>query len=211
MRSPLQGQSGPPCLLNAAHLCTETPSHIRQAQTHTHTHTHTHSLTHFTHADTLTHMQPVLAGFEARGFIWGAPLALALHCAFVPLRKPGKLPGACRGHATSLPVLLACISDGLHPLHHPWNASPSHRQVTDACTPVLRRCHRFHGQDYPLRRILNGLHRHGAACMCSVCSSSDPLWSAEAGRHCPGASVLRRARHHMRHARWGCVMGQRLC
>ena len=32
-------------------------------------------------------------GFEARGFIFGAPLALALKCAFVPFRKPGKLPG----------------------------------------------------------------------------------------------------------------------
>lgn len=35
----------------------------------------------------------VVAGFEARGLIFGAPLALALNCAFVPLRKPGKLPG----------------------------------------------------------------------------------------------------------------------
>ena len=34
------------------------------------------------------------SGFEARGLIFGAPLALALNCAFVPLRKPGKLPGA---------------------------------------------------------------------------------------------------------------------
>lgn len=33
------------------------------------------------------------SGFEARGLIFGAPLALALGCAFVPLRKPGKLPG----------------------------------------------------------------------------------------------------------------------
>lgn len=33
------------------------------------------------------------AGFEARGFIFGPPLAMALDCAFVPLRKPGKLPG----------------------------------------------------------------------------------------------------------------------
>jgi hypothetical protein len=35
----------------------------------------------------------VHSGFEARGLIFGAPLALALGCAFVPLRKPGKLPG----------------------------------------------------------------------------------------------------------------------
>ena len=37
------------------------------------------------------------AGFEARGLIFGAPLAVALGCAFVPLRKPGKLPGAWCG------------------------------------------------------------------------------------------------------------------
>lgn len=35
----------------------------------------------------------VVAGFEARGFIFGPPLALALGVPFVPLRKPGKLPG----------------------------------------------------------------------------------------------------------------------
>ncbi|KAI8109509.1 hypothetical protein M9434_000791 [Picochlorum sp. BPE23] len=35
----------------------------------------------------------VIAGFEARGLIFGAPLALALNIPFVPLRKPGKLPG----------------------------------------------------------------------------------------------------------------------
>lgn len=41
------------------------------------------------------------AGFEARGLIFGAPLALALNAAFVPLRKPGKLPGrSCRGGHT---------------------------------------------------------------------------------------------------------------
>jgi hypothetical protein len=37
-------------------------------------------------------------GFEARGLIFGAPLALALGAAFVPLRKPGKLPGGGPGH-----------------------------------------------------------------------------------------------------------------
>lgn len=36
----------------------------------------------------------VIAGFEARGFIFGPPVALALGIPFVPLRKPGKLPGA---------------------------------------------------------------------------------------------------------------------
>ena len=31
-------------------------------------------------------------GIEARGFMFGAPAALALHAGFVPARKPGKLP-----------------------------------------------------------------------------------------------------------------------
>lgn len=33
------------------------------------------------------------AGVEARGFIFGPPIALAIGAKFVPLRKPGKLPG----------------------------------------------------------------------------------------------------------------------
>ena len=33
-----------------------------------------------------------VAGIEARGFIFGAAVAVRLGCAFVPLRKPGKLP-----------------------------------------------------------------------------------------------------------------------
>ncbi|KAK4792218.1 hypothetical protein SAY86_022653 [Trapa natans] len=32
-------------------------------------------------------------GIEARGFIFGPPIALAIGAKFVPLRKPGKLPG----------------------------------------------------------------------------------------------------------------------
>ena len=35
----------------------------------------------------------VVVGIEARGFIFGAPLAIALGVCFVPLRKLGKLPG----------------------------------------------------------------------------------------------------------------------
>src|ERR1700761_2295060 len=37
-----------------------------------------------------------VVGIEARGFIFGAPLALALGLGFVPLRKPGKLPFTTR-------------------------------------------------------------------------------------------------------------------
>lgn len=34
----------------------------------------------------------LVLGTEARGFIFGAPVALALGAGFVPVRKPGKLP-----------------------------------------------------------------------------------------------------------------------
>ncbi|AMV30314.1 Adenine phosphoribosyltransferase [Gemmata sp. SH-PL17] len=36
----------------------------------------------------------VIAAAEARGFLFAAPMALALKKPLVPLRKPGKLPGA---------------------------------------------------------------------------------------------------------------------
>ena len=35
-----------------------------------------------------------ILGTEARGFFFGAPLALALGISFIPVRKPGKLPRA---------------------------------------------------------------------------------------------------------------------
>ena len=34
----------------------------------------------------------VIVGAESRGFIFGTPVAYALHKSFVPARKPGKLP-----------------------------------------------------------------------------------------------------------------------
>jgi adenine phosphoribosyltransferase len=37
----------------------------------------------------------VVLGMEARGFIFAAPVALAIGAGFVPVRKPGKLPRAC--------------------------------------------------------------------------------------------------------------------
>ena len=35
----------------------------------------------------------VVVGIESRGFLFGAPAAIALELPFVPVRKPGKLPG----------------------------------------------------------------------------------------------------------------------
>ncbi|MAG94212.1 MAG: adenine phosphoribosyltransferase [Planctomycetaceae bacterium] len=43
-----------------------------------------------------------VAAAEARGFIFAAPLALALDAAFVPVRKPGKLPGDVHSFAYEL-------------------------------------------------------------------------------------------------------------
>ena len=38
-----------------------------------------------------------VAGIEARGFLFGVAVALELEAGFVPVRKPGKLPGATVG------------------------------------------------------------------------------------------------------------------
>ncbi|MEO7200140.1 MAG: adenine phosphoribosyltransferase [Dokdonella sp.] len=43
-----------------------------------------------------------IAAIDARGFIVGAPLAYALGCSFVPVRKRGKLPSATVSESYSL-------------------------------------------------------------------------------------------------------------
>jgi adenine phosphoribosyltransferase len=46
-------------------------------------------------ADRVAALRPdALVAVEARGFLFGAPLALTLGLPLVPVRKPGKLPGA---------------------------------------------------------------------------------------------------------------------
>ncbi len=44
----------------------------------------------------------VIAGIESRGFIFGAAAAARLGLSFVPIRKPGKLPGSCRRQSYAL-------------------------------------------------------------------------------------------------------------
>uniref|UniRef100_A0ACD5UTB6 Uncharacterized protein n=1 Tax=Avena sativa TaxID=4498 RepID=A0ACD5UTB6_AVESA len=43
-----------------------------------------------------------VAGIEARGFMFGPAIALAIGAKFIPLRKPGKLPGSKSSHLSSL-------------------------------------------------------------------------------------------------------------
>jgi adenine phosphoribosyltransferase len=43
-----------------------------------------------------------VVGTEARGFLFGAPLALALNIGFIPVRKPGKLPRPTHAQAYQL-------------------------------------------------------------------------------------------------------------
>jgi adenine phosphoribosyltransferase len=49
-------------------------------------------------ADRYTGKVDKVVGIEARGFIFGAAVAHAIGAGFVPVRKPGKLPGEAIGH-----------------------------------------------------------------------------------------------------------------
>ena len=44
----------------------------------------------------------VIVAAEARGFFFGAPLALEIDASFVPVRKPGKLPYDTKAHTYDL-------------------------------------------------------------------------------------------------------------
>jgi len=48
------------------------------------------------------HQPDMLAGIESRGFLVTAPLALALGCGFIMVRKRGKLPGRTLPHTYQL-------------------------------------------------------------------------------------------------------------
>lgn len=53
--------------------------------------------------DLITKLKPdAIIGIESRGFIFGAPLANLLSVPFVPIRKPGKLPGDLKSVEYSL-------------------------------------------------------------------------------------------------------------
>jgi adenine phosphoribosyltransferase len=57
-----------------------------------------------------------VVGTEARGFLFGAPLALALGIGFIPVRKPGKLPRETYAQAYQLEYgedVLEIHKDGL--------------------------------------------------------------------------------------------------
>jgi adenine phosphoribosyltransferase len=55
----------------------------------------------------------LVAGMEARGFIIGAPVAVALGVGFVPVRKAGKLPGPTLASSYALEYGSATIE--IHP------------------------------------------------------------------------------------------------
>ncbi|GLT85316.1 hypothetical protein SLE2022_035080 [Rubroshorea leprosula] len=51
----------------------------------------------------------VVAGVEARGFMFGPPIALAIGAKFIPLRKPGKLPGQVISESYELEYGTDCL------------------------------------------------------------------------------------------------------
>jgi adenine/guanine phosphoribosyltransferase-like PRPP-binding protein len=48
-----------------------------------------------------SYVSKLFLGVEARGFMFGPSIALAIGAKFVPLRKPGKLPGKLKLNGAS--------------------------------------------------------------------------------------------------------------
>ena len=57
----------------------------------------------------------IVVGPESRGFIFGVPVAYAMHKGFVPIRKKGKLP--CKTRTTDQHFLDASLPDRRRKLH----------------------------------------------------------------------------------------------
>lgn len=60
----------------------------------------------------------IVVGMEARGFIFASPVALELGAGFVPVRKPGKLPGEVHSQQFALEYgheTLTILTDALWP------------------------------------------------------------------------------------------------
>lgn len=72
------------------------------------------------------HDPDIIVGMEARGFIFGAPVAHRLGVGFVPVRKPGKLPGPTVGVSYDLEY----GSDGLE-IHRDGIAPGSRVGIVD--------------------------------------------------------------------------------
>jgi adenine phosphoribosyltransferase len=62
-----------------------------------------------------------IAAVEARGFIFGAILAHALKCKFIPIRKAGKLPYATRSQEYALEYGTAKIEMHVDAIQPGWN------------------------------------------------------------------------------------------
>lgn len=60
----------------------------------------------------------MITGIEARGFIFGPPIALAIGAKFVPMRKPKKLPGT-----------FTCFDSGIWIFHYFLFFSPLSRNI----------------------------------------------------------------------------------
>ncbi|QDV68193.1 Adenine phosphoribosyltransferase [Rosistilla carotiformis] len=87
----------------------------------------------------------VVAAAEARGFIFAAPLAIRLNAAFVPIRKPGKLPFASHSLTYELEYGTDTVQmhvDGVAPMQRVLVLDDllATGGTVDACCQLLEKC-----------------------------------------------------------------------